>query len=67
MAKELPEVGQMTSNRLAKAAAITDELVQYAVEIHEARFSGTKNPAILPAIIQALATNYSALLASVKK
>ena len=67
MTKELPKIGENDSVYMSRAAAVTDELVQYAVEIQEARFPGTKNPAILPAIIQAIATSYSTIRAVAKK
>jgi hypothetical protein len=54
------------SLRLAKAAAVTKELVQYAKLIRDTELSGNSSDLLLPAIIQALATNYAAQVAAVK-
>jgi hypothetical protein len=54
------------SVRLAKAAAVTKELVQYAKLIRDTEFAGHSSDLLLPSLIQALATNYAAQVAAVK-
>jgi hypothetical protein len=64
--EDIASVSPGQAHRITKAAAVTSHMIEHAKAIHSKHFHDDSSPEILPAIIQALASNYMASIQASK-